>query len=206
MQPCSYQAVSCSLRLSFCPLNSIVGQNRFPEIPSSGVGSTLRLESDQRPETSDPTMILRGLAQRLQHGRLPMLRARNLGQSREISKQLSSTEQHHEMEDFGDYSIILPDEPFVFGVSHIKPRTVPAHIARPIYAIDSSPISMAQSNKPELSKTIALGGQAEESLRKAANLARRVRDFAGTLARVCQFASLHAPSSPALMTHPSSLA
>ena len=37
--------------------------------------------------------------------------------------------------DFGDYDIILPPEPYVWGVSHIHPRPVPDGIARPTYAL-----------------------------------------------------------------------
>ncbi|KAF9459151.1 methionyl aminopeptidase [Collybia nuda] len=85
-------------------------------------------------------------------------------------------------DDFGDYSVILPEEPYVFGVSHIVPRSVPSSIARPYYAVpgfasdDSGPIPRAER--------ITLGGEAEIQLREAAKLARKVREFAGTLVRI----------------------
>jgi len=41
----------------------------------------------------------------------------------------------NDAEDFGNYNVILPEQPFVFGVTHIQPlRLVPSHIERPYYA------------------------------------------------------------------------
>ncbi|KAG6845533.1 hypothetical protein H0H87_007777 [Tephrocybe sp. NHM501043] len=109
---------------------------------------------------------------------LTLLVARQFKRTIAISR---STEQNV---DFGDYSIILPEEPFVWGVAHIKPRSVPNYIHRPDYA------------KPEFEKKghkghsevnsaekIKLGGEAETRLRNAAKLARKVRDFSGTLVK-----------------------
>ncbi|KAJ7492061.1 methionyl aminopeptidase [Mycena latifolia] len=70
---------------------------------------------------------------------------------------------HAASQKFGSYAVILPEEPFVFGVSHITPRTVPKDI-------------------PNL-LTPALGGTPEQRLRAAATLARNVREFAGTLVK-----------------------
>ena len=39
-----------------------------------------------------------------------------------------------DLEDFGDYEIILPPDPPIFGTLHITPRSVPKHILRPPYA------------------------------------------------------------------------
>ncbi|KAH7922054.1 methionyl aminopeptidase [Leucogyrophana mollusca] len=92
-------------------------------------------------------------------------------------------------EDFGDYSIILPEEPFVWGVSHIKSRSVPQQIARPVYA---QPNALRQSEVSSETKTtevyrgdgrIVLGSGEESRLRRAAKLASKVRDFAGTLVK-----------------------
>ncbi|KAG6917687.1 hypothetical protein DXG01_001662 [Tephrocybe rancida] len=84
--------------------------------------------------------------------------------------------------DFGDYDIILPDEPYVWGVSHITPRSVPTHIERPFYA---RPDYNEGHKDPELNayENITLGGEVEERLRNAASLARKVRDYAGTLVK-----------------------
>ncbi|KAJ7665078.1 methionyl aminopeptidase [Mycena polygramma] len=74
------------------------------------------------------------------------------------------------------YSVILPEEPFIFGVSHIKPRSVPEHILRPHYAGGSPTVQ-------DVDGKVQLGGDAETRLRAAAALARKVREFAGTLVK-----------------------
>ncbi|KAJ7292720.1 peptidase M24, structural domain-containing protein [Mycena rebaudengoi] len=79
-------------------------------------------------------------------------------------------------ESFGEYSVILPAEPFVFGVSHITPRTVPKNIAKPPYAGGSAV-------PQDVDGKIQLGGDAERRVRAAATLARKVREFAGTLVK-----------------------
>ncbi|KAG5352065.1 hypothetical protein C0989_003990 [Termitomyces sp. Mn162] len=84
--------------------------------------------------------------------------------------------------DFGDYSIILPEEPFVWGVAHITPRNVPDNIERPPYAQPGyTETGCHSSTGRTISERIALGGEANARLRDAANLARKVRDYAGTL-------------------------
>lgn len=87
-----------------------------------------------------------------------------------------------ERENFGTYNVILPPEPFVFGVDHIQPRVVPDHIVRPPYARDNSAaivdIPIQDSGK------IKLGGEAELKIRKAALLAKEVREFVSTLVKV----------------------
>lgn len=85
---------------------------------------------------------------------------------------------------FGDYDIILPPEPYVFGVSHIVPRTVPNQIVRPQYAQRQG---CKVSNSVALCKgdgRIGLASEDESCLRKAARLARRARDYASTLTKV----------------------
>ncbi|KXN89007.1 Methionine aminopeptidase 1D, chloroplastic/mitochondrial [Leucoagaricus sp. SymC.cos] len=85
------------------------------------------------------------------------------------------------VDDFGNYSVILPEEPFVFGVSHIKPRDVPGHIIKPPYVLNNGNETLEGTNKPE--SIIELGGEAEVRLRGAAQLAMKVREFAGSLVR-----------------------
>ena len=88
-----------------------------------------------------------------------------------------------QVEDFGDYSVILPPEPFVFGVSHIRPRVVPQHIKKPSYA--DIPGGEAPREVPNRnSGKIALGGEAELRVREAARLASKVREFASTQVQV----------------------
>ncbi|KIJ13299.1 hypothetical protein PAXINDRAFT_170584 [Paxillus involutus ATCC 200175] len=92
---------------------------------------------------------------------------------------------------FGSYNVILPEEPFVWGVSHIIPRSVPSTIARPAYARppedDKSSDQRSQSEDVQESYEgdgrIQLGSEEEKKLRASARLARKVRDFAGTLVR-----------------------
>jgi methionyl aminopeptidase len=84
---------------------------------------------------------------------------------------------------FGTYSVILPPEPFVMGVSHIVQRPVPEHIPRPSYM---TPSAHGQSTLGEASGDgrIQLGSSAERRLRQAARLARDVLEYAGTLVKV----------------------
>jgi len=76
-------------------------------------------------------------------------------------------------DDFGSYSVILPQEPFVFGTSHIRPRSVPHHISRPSYS---------KSDEGRIS----LGTHEEIKLREAGRLAKGVREFAKSLVEVCK--------------------
>lgn len=114
-----------------------------------------------------------------------------------VMRSVSSTPGHHGTvphdeendtselgaEFFGTYSVILPPEPFIFGVSHIPQRPVPSHITRPSYV---TPSAHAQSN-PCVSSgdgRIQLGSPGEWRLRRAAQLAREVLEYAGTLVKV----------------------
>ncbi|KAH9833835.1 methionine aminopeptidase [Rhodofomes roseus] len=80
--------------------------------------------------------------------------------------------------DFGAFGVILPEEPYVWGVSHITPRAVPAHIARPPYARGEG-VRLVLEDRPT-----QLGGADERRLREAARLARDVLRFAGSLVEV----------------------
>lgn len=86
----------------------------------------------------------------------------------------------------GDYSVVLPKEPFVWGVSHITPRPVPIHIPRPPYIKGDRPI-LDDPKHGELCDgdgRVVLGSPEEELLRKAALLARDALNYASTLAKV----------------------
>ncbi|KAK7037426.1 hypothetical protein VNI00_011177 [Paramarasmius palmivorus] len=74
---------------------------------------------------------------------------------------------------FGTYSVILPEEPYVFGVSHIKPREVPEWIQRPSYAMKRKTTRQGLTREAK----VALGGEEEEKLRASSRLARDVRRF-----------------------------
>ena len=80
--------------------------------------------------------------------------------------------------DFGSFDVILPEEPYIWGVSHIQPRPVPPHVVRPPYA-RGVPI-----HTPLRDKLIQLGSKEEQRLRRAARLARDVLRFAGSLVEV----------------------
>lgn len=112
-----------------------------------------------------------------------------------------------DVSDFGHYSVILPPEPFIFGVSHFKPRLVPPHIPKPPYA-DISTIAENEADKYEgggglrggKRERIALGGESEFRIREAAKLAKKVRVYAASLAQVCvsvhlkRIVSTHGPN------------
>jgi len=84
---------------------------------------------------------------------------------------------------FGNYSVILPPEPFVFGVSHIPRRPVPSHIPRPPY-LTSSAHDHLTLNGSSSDGRIRLDSSEERRLRRAARLAREVLEYAGTLVQV----------------------
>lgn len=86
----------------------------------------------------------------------------------------------------GDYSVVLPKEPFVWGVSHIIPRPVPIHIRRPPYIKGDRP-TVNDLNHREVYEgdgRVALGSPEEMSLRKAALLARDALNYASALVKV----------------------
>ena len=102
-----------------------------------------------------------------------------------------STRVLDEESSFGNYSVILPKEPFVWGVSHISPRPVPSNIRRPPYARtraeDQHTLHASTEHSREPYKDdnrIRLGSEEETKLRASSKLARKVREFAGTLVRV----------------------
>ncbi|KAF8651148.1 hypothetical protein AX16_004850 [Volvariella volvacea WC 439] len=82
--------------------------------------------------------------------------------------------------DFGNYSVILPPEPFVHGTSHIPMREVPKEITRPSY------VGQAKEDHqvPYFQKRIGFGGEEERKLKAAADLAKRVREYAAGLVKV----------------------
>ncbi|KAI5121187.1 hypothetical protein M0805_005988 [Coniferiporia weirii] len=94
-----------------------------------------------------------------------------------------------EIDDYGNYEIILPAEPPVWGVSHIAVRDVPEHIERPPYALSgrapSDPDSDRYHGDPYHGDgRIELGSESERRLRRAGALAKRVLKKAGELAKV----------------------
>ncbi|KAK0243408.1 methionyl aminopeptidase [Armillaria nabsnona] len=80
--------------------------------------------------------------------------------------------------DFGTYSVIFPEEPFVFGVSHIAPKPVPPSIPAPPY------VGSGHDVAPAGDSIVTLGGEEEARARRAGALASKVREFAGSLVKV----------------------
>lgn len=76
---------------------------------------------------------------------------------------------------FGTYEIILPEEPFVFGVKHIPVKTVPSNILRPPYVCKTFDADDPFNGDPYAGDgKISLGSEEERGLRNAAQLARSV--------------------------------
>ena len=100
------------------------------------------------------------------------------------ARRFSTEEEPETFEDFGEYSIIFPLDPVVWGVSHIKPRTLPPHIVRPPYAFPGRDGVDPPSNQG--SSKIKLGGEEEHKIREVGLLAKKVREFAGAQVKVCK--------------------
>lgn len=112
-------------------------------------------------------------------------------QCRFLSQKLEEVNEPHsftsdpDVFNSGDFDVLLPPEPYVFGCDHIQPRSVPAHICKPWYAKPTPLGALPAFDKPTPPrKLIPLGGCEEKKLRNAAKLARRVREYAATLVKV----------------------
>ncbi|TFK46961.1 Creatinase/aminopeptidase [Heliocybe sulcata] len=105
-------------------------------------------------------------------------------QTRSSSTSSPSAADDH---DFGRYSVILPEEPYVFGTAHIAPLQVPDHIPRPPYVanVGKEGYDEGQFNGDpwEGDGLIALGAEEEDQLRSAAKLATEVLEYAGSLVK-----------------------
>lgn len=148
-----------------------------------------------------------------------ILTARNAAQSSPAKRYFWASpvrkygEEDVEIEDPGLYEVILPPDPPIWGVSHLKPRVVPDSIPKPSYVIrsrignsgvgDASSGSAADVDAPQailiddekvLSNfnhdpytgdgRIKLGSDDEKRIRRAGNLANRVLRMAGKLVGV----------------------
>jgi len=108
-----------------------------------------------------------------------------------IPSPVSSPDTHSDSyPDYGTYSIILPPEPFRFGTSHIPILPVSPSIPRPQYAIEENLGKDQGQNNAEAGDAwegdgrIKLNTDEEGKVRKAAGLARNVREFASGLVKV----------------------
>ncbi|GJJ06904.1 hypothetical protein Clacol_001100 [Clathrus columnatus] len=76
---------------------------------------------------------------------------------------------------FGNYDIILPEEPFVYGVKHIPVNPVPPTIPRPPYTFGNIDEDDPAFGDPYTGDgRISLGGEDETKLKKAASIAKSV--------------------------------
>ena len=93
----------------------------------------------------------------------------------------------------GNYQILLPQEPFIFGVNHIKRRSVPKKIARPPnYPQDGVEVD-PDADLPDAGASrvlIPLGGEEERKIRASCKLAAETLRFAGSLVKVSRVSSL----------------
>ncbi|KAI0751169.1 methionine aminopeptidase [Daedaleopsis nitida] len=133
----------------------------------------------------------------VQHSCLAASRTRRTWQSTRFTRHSSSTTVHepataiapsaHDLR-YGYYDVILPEEPFVWGTSHIIPRGVPPLIARPPYASPPA-IGLDEAHpdkvRPAATEHKLITDQGDlVRLREAAKLAAKVLQFAGTLTQV----------------------
>lgn len=102
-----------------------------------------------------------------------------------LSDMFEKDEPSHN-DEFGEYDVILPKEPFVWGVSHIQPRPVPDHIQRPKYALPngSDPDSEEMKYRPLKGFRTIKQGEDEIHLRNTARLASEILQYAGSLVNV----------------------
>jgi methionyl aminopeptidase len=103
--------------------------------------------------------------------------------------QLKQPVESEQCEDeFGLYDIILPSEPYVYGTKWMKSRTVPDHILRPPYAMKPAQKEEKHTGEPPGPHfKIVEGSESETRLREAAKLAKKVKEYAGSLVQVLPF-------------------
>ena len=105
----------------------------------------------------------------------------------ESALQEEEGEQPLQLEDDGEYEIIVPKDPFARPMFP-PPLRVPPHISRPPYATPESLEKQSKAGYFAEAYTgdgrIVLGSEDEAKLRRAAGLARRILNYAGTLAVV----------------------
>ena len=86
---------------------------------------------------------------------------------------------------YGFFDVILPEEPFVWGTSHIIPRGVPPQIPRPPYVPDPScPDAVWDERHSRAKRKFITSEDDLKKLRRAAKLAAETLQFAELLAQV----------------------
>ena len=106
---------------------------------------------------------------------------------RRIDEDDANDDEDLKLEDHGNYSIVLPQDPLAESSRRAPTRNVPSHIARPPYVptrdLTQRIRQMRESVMPK-SSIIRLGGEEEKKLRQAARLAEQTLKYAGTLVQV----------------------
>jgi len=82
---------------------------------------------------------------------------------------------------FGDYNLVLPQDPHKVGVEHIQPLSVPTHIVRPPYVQYNGCYETTPSAGDSILK---LGSPEELRMRRASALARATLKRAGELVKI----------------------
>jgi methionyl aminopeptidase len=84
--------------------------------------------------------------------------------------------------DFGQYNVVLPEEPFVYSTAHIPRRLVDARVPRSPYAADGS--SAAAYAGEDTPVRLSMNRHHVQDLRRAARLAKETLEYAGALVQV----------------------
>lgn len=115
---------------------------------------------------------------------LPNLRRHITSESTERPQAAELSE--HDLK-YGFFDVILPEEPFVWGTSHIIPRGVPPQIPRPPYVPDptlSRPDAVGEERTSKAKRRFITDEEDLQKLRRAAKLAAETLQFAELLAQV----------------------
>ncbi|TBU58677.1 methionine aminopeptidase [Dichomitus squalens] len=100
------------------------------------------------------------------------------------SEQPQSAEPSEHDLRYGFYGVILPEEPFVWGTSHMTPRGVPPQITRPSYVPDpSNPDAVLEGGPSRAKRKLITDAEDLQKLRRAAKLAAETLQFAELLAQ-----------------------
>ncbi|RPD67446.1 methionine aminopeptidase [Lentinus tigrinus ALCF2SS1-7] len=120
---------------------------------------------------------------RVQPPKLPRFRRHTSSTASHEPEQAEPSE--HDLR-YGYYDVILPEEPYVWGTSHIIPRGVPPHIRRPPYVPDrvNPEASTPEEGPAATARKLITDTEDLVRLRRAAQLAAKTLQFAGTLVQV----------------------
>ena len=143
------------------------------------------LGSLSRPAARVTSSRIAASSTRIRPARLPRVRRHTSSTAGHTSQQAEPSE--HDLR-YGYYDVILPEEPYIWGTSHIIPRGVPPHIRRPPYVPDlvnqAAGSSTPQEGPAATERKLITDAEDLVRLRRAAQLAAKTLQFAGTLVQV----------------------